>query len=56
MNPPLSVLVVSADRDTGKLWCLLLSEWGHRPILAYDAAAVWAVALAEKPEVVPSPV
>src|SRR5262249_27925181 len=52
MTPPLCVLVVDDDPDTARMWCLLLSGWGHRPLLAYDAAAARAVASAEKPDVV----
>jgi hypothetical protein len=48
MGHPLCVLVV--DGDWAEAWCLLLAQWGHRPILAYDAAAALAVALAKKAE------
>jgi CheY-like chemotaxis protein len=50
MSHPLSVLVV--DDDWAEVWCLLLAQWGHRSILAYDAAAALAVARTEKPDVV----
>jgi two-component system CheB/CheR fusion protein len=50
MDHPLCVLVV--DDDWAEAWCLLLAQWGHRPILAYDAAAALAIAKIEKPDVV----
>jgi CheY-like chemotaxis protein len=52
MDPSLCVLVVDDDPNLASLWCLLLSQWGHRPLLAYDAAAARAVARAERPDVV----
>jgi two-component system CheB/CheR fusion protein len=51
MNPPLCVLVVDDGPQTAETWCLLLSQWGHRPLAAYDAAAALAVARAEMPDV-----
>jgi CheY-like chemotaxis protein len=48
MDHPLSVLVV--DDDWAEVWCLLLAQWGHRSILAYDAAAALAVARTERPD------
>jgi CheY-like chemotaxis protein len=49
---PLCVLVVDDGPDTAETWCILLAQWGHRPLAAYDAAAAWAVAKSEKPDVV----
>jgi CheY-like chemotaxis protein len=49
---PLCVLVVDDDWQAAEVWCLLLAQWGHRTLAAYDATAAWAVALAEKPDVV----
>jgi CheY-like chemotaxis protein len=49
---PLCVLVVDDGPDTAETWCFLLAQWGHRPLAAYDAAAAWAVAKSEKPDVV----
>jgi CheY-like chemotaxis protein len=48
----LDVLVVEDDRDTADSLGLLLSEWGHRPLVACTGAAGWTTALAERPEVV----
>ncbi len=48
----LCVLAVDDDHDTAFCCCRLLAAWGHRPLAAYDGAAAWAVALAEKPDVV----
>jgi CheY-like chemotaxis protein len=48
----LCVLVVDDDWQAAEVWCLLLAQWGHRTLAAYDATAAWAVALAEKPDVV----
>src|SRR5262249_29714957 len=51
MSPPLCILVVDDTPDTAEAWCSVLAGWGHRPLAAYDAAAAWAVARAEKPDV-----
>jgi CheY-like chemotaxis protein len=54
-EPParsLSVLVVEDDSDAAHSLCLLLAGWGHRPLVACDAAAAWATTLVERPDVV----
>jgi CheY-like chemotaxis protein len=49
----LSVLVVDgSNRDAADSLCLLLSLWGHRPFVTYDAASAWKVALRYRPDVV----
>jgi CheY-like chemotaxis protein len=46
------VQVVDDDPDTADSSSLLLSFWGHRPVVAYDAETALAAALREKPHVV----
>jgi CheY-like chemotaxis protein len=48
----LTVLVVDDDPDATDSLALLVSLWGHRPLVAYDAATAWATAVAERPDVV----
>jgi CheY-like chemotaxis protein len=48
----LAVLVVEDDRNAADALCLLLADWGHRPLAACDAATAWEAALAARPEVV----
>jgi two-component system CheB/CheR fusion protein len=52
LSRPLCVLAVDDNHDAGHALCLLLTAWGHRPLLAYDAASAWAAALAERPDVI----
>jgi DNA-binding response OmpR family regulator len=49
---PLCVLAVEDNHDAADSLGLLLSLWGHRPLVAYDAASAWATALAARPDVV----
>jgi two-component system CheB/CheR fusion protein len=49
---PLCVLAVDDNRDAADSLGLLLSLWGHRPLVAYDAAGAWAAALGARPDVV----
>jgi CheY-like chemotaxis protein len=51
MSRPLCVLVVG-ERAAADVWSAPLARWGHRPLVAYDAAAAWAEALAQRPDVV----
>jgi CheY-like chemotaxis protein len=48
----LTVLVVDDDPDATDSLALLVSLWGHQPLVAYDAVTAWAMALAERPDVV----
>jgi DNA-binding response OmpR family regulator len=49
---PLRVLVVDDNHDAAHSLCLLVSAWGHLALMAYDATAAWATAVAERPDVV----
>jgi two-component system CheB/CheR fusion protein len=49
---PLCVLVVDDYRDAADSLHALLAVWGHRPLVAYDAATALALADRERPEVV----
>src|SRR5262249_25612639 len=49
---PLGCRAVDDNRDAPHRLCLLLTLWGPRPLPAYDAAAAWEAALAERPDVV----
>jgi CheY-like chemotaxis protein len=49
---PLCVLEVDDDRDTADSCGALLSLWGHRSLVAYDAETALATARREKPHVV----
>jgi CheY-like chemotaxis protein len=48
----LSVLAVDDNKDAAYTFCLMLSAWGHRPLMAHDADAAWQAALSERPDVV----
>jgi CheY-like chemotaxis protein len=48
----LRLLVVDDNRDAADTLSLLLHYWGHRPTVAYDAAAALRVAVAEPPDAV----
>lgn len=48
----LRLLVVDDSRDAADTLGLLLQYWGHRPQVAYDAAAALRVAVAEPPDAV----
>jgi CheY-like chemotaxis protein len=43
------VLVVDDNRDAADSLGLLLSMWGHRPLIAYDATNAWGLAVAHRP-------
>jgi two-component system, chemotaxis family, CheB/CheR fusion protein len=49
---PLRVLAVDDHRDTTDSASQMLTLWGHRPLVAHDAAAAWEMILAEQPDVV----
>jgi CheY-like chemotaxis protein len=56
MEPPnrsraLRVLVVDNHRDTVDSLALLLSLWGHEPVLAFDGPAALGTALSQRPDV-----
>jgi CheY-like chemotaxis protein len=46
------VLVVDDDRDTADSYRVLLSLWGHRTLVAYDAEAALEAARRERPDLV----
>jgi CheY-like chemotaxis protein len=48
---PLSVLVVD-NQPAADGWSLLLTHWGHRPLVASHPTEAWATALAHGPDVV----
>jgi CheY-like chemotaxis protein len=48
----LCVLVVDDDRDTADSYRVLLSLWGHRTVVAYDAETALAAARRDRPDVV----
>jgi two-component system CheB/CheR fusion protein len=52
LGQPLRVLVVDDDRDTADSYRLLLSLWGHRPLVAYDAQAALEAAGRQRPDLV----
>jgi CheY-like chemotaxis protein len=47
----LRVLVADSHRDTVDSLALLLSLWGHQPLLAYDGPAALGAALSQPPDV-----
>jgi CheY-like chemotaxis protein len=49
---PLSVLVVDDNADAADSLSLLVSLWGHRPLVAYDADTALALAAGERPDVI----
>jgi CheY-like chemotaxis protein len=51
-SPSLYVLVVDDDRDTVDSYRLLLSLWGHRTLVAYDAQTALEAARRERPDLV----
>jgi CheY-like chemotaxis protein len=49
---PLSVLVVDDNADAADSLSLLVSLWGHRPLVAYDADTALTLAAGERPDVI----
>jgi CheY-like chemotaxis protein len=47
----LCVLVVDDSRDAADSLRLMLSGWGHRPLVSYDAAEAWELAVTYLPDV-----
>ncbi len=48
----LCVLAVDDNRDAADSLCVLLSLWGHRPLVAYDGATALALASRERPDII----
>jgi DNA-binding response OmpR family regulator len=45
------VLVVDDNRDAADTLGLMLSAWGHRPLVTYDPAEAWELAVTYRPDV-----
>jgi CheY-like chemotaxis protein len=50
-SPPLSVLIVDDEPDMMQSQALLVSLWGHRPLLARDGPEALRLARAQRPDV-----
>jgi CheY-like chemotaxis protein len=48
---PLCVLAVDDNRDAADSLGLMLSLWGHRPLVAYEGTTALNLALHERPDV-----